>query len=130
MKRRILIIGSGFGGLGLAIRLKRAGIDSFTILEQSDTLGGTWRDNSYPGAACDVPSMLYCLSYDQKTDWTRKWSAQAEIREYMERVRAPQRHPAAHPLRRPGHRRAASTTRRGRGRCARPTARSSSPTCW
>lgn len=84
MKRRILIIGSGFGGLGLAIRLKRAGIDGFTILEQADTLGGTWRDNSYPGAACDVPSMLYCLSYDQKVDWTRKWSGQAEIREYME----------------------------------------------
>lgn len=82
--RRIVIIGSGFGGLGLAIRLKRAGIEGFTILEQSDSLGGTWRDNSYPGAACDVPSMLYCLSYDRKTDWSRKWSGQAEIRQYME----------------------------------------------
>ncbi|MFN8644156.1 MAG: NAD(P)/FAD-dependent oxidoreductase [Candidatus Binatia bacterium] len=82
--RRIVIIGSGFGGLGLAIRLKRAGIDSFTILEQSDSLGGTWRDNSYPGAACDVPSMLYCFSFEQKTDWTRKWSSQSEIRQYME----------------------------------------------
>ena len=80
---RILIIGSGFGGLGLAIRLRRAGIESFTILEQSDTLGGTWRDNCYPGAACDVPSILYCLSFDQKTDWTRKWSSQPEIRTYM-----------------------------------------------
>lgn len=82
--RRILIIGSGFGGLGLAIRLKRAGIDTFTILEQSDSLGGTWRDNSYPGAACDVPSMLYCFSFEQKTDWTRKWSPQGEIHQYME----------------------------------------------
>lgn len=82
--RRILIIGSGFGGLGLAIRLKRAGIDSFTILEQSEQLGGTWRDNEYPGAACDVPSMLYCFSFEQKTDWTRKWSAGPEIRAYME----------------------------------------------
>lgn len=82
--RRILIIGSGFGGLGLAIRLKRAGVDTFTILEQSDHLGGTWRDNSYPGAACDVPSMLYCFSFEQKTDWTRKWSSQGEIRQYME----------------------------------------------
>jgi cation diffusion facilitator CzcD-associated flavoprotein CzcO len=82
--RRILIIGSGFGGLGLGIKLKRAGIDTFTILEQSDSLGGTWRDNSYPGAACDVPSMLYCFSFEQKTDWTRKWSPQGEICQYME----------------------------------------------
>jgi len=70
--RRILIIGSGFGGLGLAIRLKRAGIATFTILEQAASLGGTWRDNSYPGAACDVPSMLYSLSFEQRTDWPRK----------------------------------------------------------
>ena len=52
--RRIVIVGSGFGGLGLAIRLKRAGIDSFTILEKASSLGGTWRDNTYPGAACDA----------------------------------------------------------------------------
>lgn len=84
--RRILIIGSGFGGLGLAIRLKRAGIESFAILERSDSVGGTWRDNTYPGAACDVPSMLYCLSSDPKKDWTRKWSGQAEIRAYIEDV--------------------------------------------
>jgi cation diffusion facilitator CzcD-associated flavoprotein CzcO len=82
--RRIVIIGSGFGGLGLAIRLKRAGIDSFTILEKSPTLGGTWRDNTYPGAACDVPSMLYSFSFEPKTDWTRKWSGQAEIHAYMQ----------------------------------------------
>src|SRR5262245_25132502 len=81
---RIVIIGSGFGGLGLAIRLKRAGIDSFTILERAETLGGTWRDNTYPGAACDVPSMLYSLSFELKTDWTRMWSGQAEIRAYIE----------------------------------------------
>lgn len=82
--RRILIIGSGFGGLGLAIRLKRAGIETFTILEKATTLGGTWRDNTYPGAACDVPSMLYSFSFEPKTDWTRKWSGQAEIHAYME----------------------------------------------
>ncbi len=103
--RRIVIIGSGFGGLGLAIRLKRAGIETFTILEQAATLGGTWRDNSYPGAACDVPSMLYCLSFEQRTDWPRKWSPQAEIRAYMEDCARQERHPAAHPLRRAGHRR-------------------------
>src|SRR5215510_2261226 len=81
---RIAIIGSGFSGLCLAIQLKRAGIDSFTIYEKSDHLGGTWRDNTYPGAACDVPSFSYCFSFAQKTDWTRKWSAQAEIQTYME----------------------------------------------
>ncbi len=81
--RRILIIGSGFGGIGLAIRLKREGIHSFTILEKAATLGGTWRENTYPGAACDVASILYCFSFEQKTDWTRKWSPQPEIRAYM-----------------------------------------------
>jgi cation diffusion facilitator CzcD-associated flavoprotein CzcO len=83
-RRRILIIGTGFGGLGLAIRLKRAGIHSFTILEKAARLGGTWRENTYPGAACDVPSMLYCWSFEPKADWTRKWSPHGEIRQYME----------------------------------------------
>src|SRR5437762_1108986 len=68
----------------LGIQLKQAGIDSFTIFEKSDRLGGTWRDNTYPGAACDVPSFLYCFSFEQKTDWSRKWSPQTEIRDYME----------------------------------------------
>jgi cation diffusion facilitator CzcD-associated flavoprotein CzcO len=83
-QRRIVIIGSGFGGLGLAIRLKRLGIESFTILEKADRLGGTWRENTYPGAACDVPSILYSFSFEPKSDWSRLWSPQAEIREYME----------------------------------------------
>ncbi len=81
---RIAIIGSGFSGLCLGIRLRQLGIDSFTILEKDDRLGGTWRDNSYPGAACDVPSMSYCFSFEQKTDWSRKWAPQAEILQYME----------------------------------------------
>ncbi len=82
--RRIAIIGSGFSGLCLGIQLKRLGIDSFTILEKSDRLGGTWRDNTYPGAACDVPSFSYFFSFEQKTDWSRKWAPQSEIMEYME----------------------------------------------
>jgi hypothetical protein len=81
---RVAIIGSGFSGLCLGIQLKRAGIDSFTIFEKADRLGGTWRENTYPGAACDVPSFAYCFSFAQKTDWTRKWSPQAEILEYMD----------------------------------------------
>ena len=82
--RRIAIIGSGFSGLCLGMQLKKAGIESFTIFEKSDRLGGTWRDNSYPGAACDVPSFSYCFSFEQKTDWSRKWAPQSEILEYME----------------------------------------------
>ena len=71
-RRRIAIIGSGFSGLCLGIKLKEAGIHDFTIYEKEDRVGGTWRDNSYPGAACDLPSMAYCFSFEQKTDWTRK----------------------------------------------------------
>jgi len=82
--RRIAIIGSGFGGVCVGIQLKQAGIDSFTIYEKASGLGGTWRDNTYPGAACDSPSFAYCYSFEQKTDWTRKWSGQAEILGYLE----------------------------------------------
>jgi len=81
---RIAIIGSGFGGLCLGIRLKQAGIDSFTLYEKAERLGGTWRDNRYPGAACDVPSFSYCFSFEQKTDWSRKWAPHDEILAYMD----------------------------------------------
>ncbi|SNR92374.1 flavin-containing monooxygenase [Pseudomonas segetis] len=80
---RVLIIGSGFAGLGLAIQLQKAGIDKFLILEKADDVGGTWRDNSYPGAACDVPSHLYSYSFEPKLDWTRKFAPQAEIHSYI-----------------------------------------------
>ena len=80
---RVAIIGAGFSGICLGIHLKKAGIE-FTIFEKASSLGGTWRDNTYPGAACDVPSFSYCFSFEQKTDWTRKWSTQPEILGYME----------------------------------------------
>ncbi|TXH05941.1 MAG: NAD(P)/FAD-dependent oxidoreductase [Nevskiaceae bacterium] len=80
----IVIIGAGFGGLGMGIQLKKAGIDAFTILEKAASVGGTWRDNTYPGAACDVPSHLYSYSFEPKSDWTRKFGLQPEIRSYME----------------------------------------------
>lgn len=83
---RVAIIGSGFGGLGMAARLRQAGIESLTIHEKADDLGGTWRDNHYPGAACDVPSHLYSLSFAPKADWTRKFPGQAEIHAYLEQV--------------------------------------------
>src|SRR6476620_9160140 len=63
--------------------LKRAGIDSFTILEKADDVGGTWRENTYPGAACDVPSHLYSFSFAPKADWSRAYSPQDEIHDYL-----------------------------------------------
>jgi cation diffusion facilitator CzcD-associated flavoprotein CzcO len=80
----VAILGAGAAGLCMGIRLLSAGIDSFTIFERSDGVGGTWRDNTYPGAACDVPSHLYSLSFAPKTDWTRKFPEQPEILEYFE----------------------------------------------
>ena len=79
----VLIIGAGFGGIGMAIRLRRAGIDDFVVLEKAGDLGGTWRDNTYPGAACDVPSHLYSFSFEPKTDWSRRFPPQAEILDYL-----------------------------------------------
>jgi cation diffusion facilitator CzcD-associated flavoprotein CzcO len=80
----IAIVGSGVGGIAAAIQLRKAGIDSFTIFEKSDGPGGTWRDNRYPGAACDVPSVLYSFSYRQKLDWARAHATQPEILAYIE----------------------------------------------
>ena len=84
MERHIAIIGSGFSGLCLGIQLKQAGLDSFTIFEKSDRIGGTWRENRYPGSCCDLPSMAYCFSFEQKMDWSRKWSPAPEILAYLE----------------------------------------------
>lgn len=81
----IVIIGSGFGGIGAAIQLKKAGIHSFTIFERAGEVGGTWRDNTYPGAACDVPSHVYSFSFEQNPDWSRRYSPSAEIQHYLVR---------------------------------------------
>jgi cation diffusion facilitator CzcD-associated flavoprotein CzcO len=82
----VAIIGAGFGGIGMAARLKRAGIGDLVLLERSEALGGTWRDNSYPGAACDVPSHLYCFSFAPNPEWSRSFSPQPEIWDYLQRV--------------------------------------------
>lgn len=84
----IAIIGSGFSGLALGIQLQKAGFNSLTIYEKAASLGGTWRDNTYPGATCDIPSFLYSFSFEPKTDWSRKWSPQPEILDYMEHCAA------------------------------------------
>src|SRR3989440_11504661 len=81
----IVIVGTGFSGIAMGVMLKRAGIDSFTILEKADDIGGTWRDNTYPGAACDVPSHLYSFSFELNPWWSRTYATQPEILAYLER---------------------------------------------
>jgi cation diffusion facilitator CzcD-associated flavoprotein CzcO len=83
-----VIIGAGFGGVAAAIELKRHGIEDIQILESAPEIGGTWFYNSYPGAACDVPSHLYSFSYAQRRDWSRLCSGQAEISSYLREVAA------------------------------------------
>jgi cation diffusion facilitator CzcD-associated flavoprotein CzcO len=79
----VLIIGAGFAGLGTAIRLRQAGISDFVILERDSDVGGTWRDNTYPGAACDIPSLMYSFSFAPNPNWTRAYSGSAEILDYI-----------------------------------------------
>ena len=79
----IAIIGAGFGGIGLAVQLKRAGFDNFTIFERADDVGGVWRDNTYPGAACDVPSRMYSYSFEQKYPWSERFGQQPQILDYL-----------------------------------------------
>lgn len=79
----IVVIGAGFAGIGLAIRLKQSGRSDFVILERAADLGGVWRDNHYPGAACDIPSHLYSFSFEPKADWSHRFARQAEILDYL-----------------------------------------------
>jgi cation diffusion facilitator CzcD-associated flavoprotein CzcO len=83
IRTQIVIIGAGFGGIGMAIRLKQSGINDFIILERDPKIGGTWRDNTYPGAACDVSSHLYSFSFEPNPGWSRMFSPHNEIQDYM-----------------------------------------------
>ncbi|WP_293368881.1 NAD(P)/FAD-dependent oxidoreductase [Nevskia sp.] len=83
--KQVLIIGSGFAGLCMAIKLREQGIEDFQILERGTDVGGTWRDNHYPGCACDVQSHLYSFSFEPNPDWTRMFARQPEIRAYLEK---------------------------------------------
>ena len=86
MSRRhvhVLIIGSGFAGLGAAIRLAQQGRRDYLVIERGSEVGGTWRDNTYPGAACDVPSHLYSFSFELNPNWSRSFSPQPEIQQYL-----------------------------------------------
>lgn len=82
----VLIIGAGFGGIGMAIELRRNGVRDITILERAADLGGVWRENTYPGAACDVPSPLYSFSFEPKPDWPQRYSGREAIHDYLRGV--------------------------------------------
>jgi cation diffusion facilitator CzcD-associated flavoprotein CzcO len=83
IQTRIVIVGAGFGGIGLGVNLKKRGADDFVILEKSDSVGGVWHKNRYPGAACDVPAHLYSFSFELRPDWPQKFASQAEILRYL-----------------------------------------------
>jgi cation diffusion facilitator CzcD-associated flavoprotein CzcO len=84
----VLIVGAGFGGLAVALELMRHGQDNLTILEKADDLGGVWRDNTYPGAACDAPSDLYSYSFAPNAQWPKRFAEQREILDYIRAVAA------------------------------------------
>lgn len=82
----VLIVGSGFGGIGMAIELKRAGFHDLVLLEKADDIGGVWRENTYPGAGCDIPSPYYSFSYEPNPLWPMRFSLRADIHEYLRRT--------------------------------------------
>ena len=88
-EHRVVVVGAGFSGIGMAARLRSMGIDDFVLLDRGNDLGGTWRDNSYPGAACDVPSDLYSYSFALNPDWTRAFPSQGEIWDYLRHCAGP-----------------------------------------
>ena len=85
-QHEVVVVGAGFAGLAMAIALRRASAGDVVVLEKADDLGGTWRDNAYPGAACDVPSNLYSFSFAPKPDWTHAFARQPEIWDYLRGV--------------------------------------------
>src|SRR5687768_9088635 len=80
----VMIVGTGFSGLGTAIKLRESGIDDFVVIEKADSVAGTWRENTYPGCACDVPSHMYSFSFEPNPGWSEMYAPQREIRSYLE----------------------------------------------
>ena len=83
---RFLILGAGMSGILSAIKLREAGLDNFAIYEKADRLGGTWRENTYAGVGCDVPSHLYSYSFAPNPDWSHRFSSGSEIQAYFEDI--------------------------------------------
>ena len=115
----IAIVGAGFGGLGMAIRLKQAGRDDFVVLERAADVGGTWQANTYPGCQCDIPSNLYSFSFARKSDWTTAYPMREQILDYLHDCArrfgvSPTSSSTASSSTRPGTRRAAAGTSRPR----------------
>ena len=92
--RSIAVVGAGFGGVGALVMLKRAGYENVTVFEKGERVGGVWHHNTYPGAACDVPSHLYEFSFAPNPRWSRRYAPQAEIQGYLEAT-ARRRRPAS-----------------------------------
>ena len=86
IKKDIVIIGTGFSGMGAAMKLRESGREDFVILEKAHDVGGTWRDNTYPGCECDIPSHMYSFSYELNPEWSKSFSGQEEIWAYMRKV--------------------------------------------
>ncbi|MDH3644423.1 MAG: NAD(P)/FAD-dependent oxidoreductase, partial [Gammaproteobacteria bacterium] len=82
---RVAVLGAGMSGICMGIQLKQRGIENFVILEKADAVGGTWRENTYPGVACDVPSHVYSFSFELNPDWSHAYSNGKEIWDYCER---------------------------------------------
>ena len=85
----VVIIGAGMTGLLLAIKLRESGISDVTVLEKADSIGGTWRENTYPGIACDVPSHAYTYSFEPNPDWSMQFPPGAEIFRYLAQLDRP-----------------------------------------
>ncbi|KAA1397131.1 flavin-containing monooxygenase [Aeromicrobium ginsengisoli] len=86
IKKDVVIIGTGFSGMGAAMKLRESGREDFVILEKAHDVGGTWRDNTYPGCECDIPSHMYSFSYELNPEWSKSFSGQEEIWAYMRKV--------------------------------------------
>ena len=85
-RKSVAVVGAGFGGVGAAVMLRRAGYRDVTVFERGERVGGVWNHNTYPGAACDVPSHLYEFSFAPNPRWSRRYAPQAEIQAYVEDV--------------------------------------------
>jgi cation diffusion facilitator CzcD-associated flavoprotein CzcO len=86
IRKDIVIIGTGFSGMGMAMKLRKSGREDFVVLEKANEVGGTWRDNTYPGCECDIPSHMYSFSYELNPEWSKSFSGQEEIWSYMRKV--------------------------------------------
>ncbi len=82
----VLVVGAGFSGLGAVLALREIGLEDIVVIERADSLGGTWRDNTYPGCACDIPSVVYSYAREPNPDWSRAFASQAEILRYLQGV--------------------------------------------